>query len=78
MNYTELEQQALQLPVLQKASLITRLSINLNELSDEEYERLWRIELQRRIQEIDEGKVIGIPMEEVFAEIRHRLKNEST
>jgi putative addiction module component (TIGR02574 family) len=78
MEYIELEQQALQLPILQQVSLIRKLSISLNELSDEEYEQAVLQEVARRAQEIEEGKATLIPMEEVFAEIRQRLKNEST
>lgn len=73
MDYAEIEQQALQLPVLQQASLLRSLSLHLNELSDEEYEQAILKEVSRRSQEIEEGKVTLIPMEEVFAELRQRL-----
>jgi putative addiction module component (TIGR02574 family) len=73
MDYAEIEQQALQLPVLQQASLLRSLSLRLNELSDEEYEQAILKEVSRRSQEIEEGKATLIPMEEVFAELRQRL-----
>ncbi len=72
MDYAEIEQQALQLSVLQRTALTQKLLSSLDEVDDVEYERLWAIELQRRIQEIDEGKATLIPMEEVFAELRQR------
>ena len=73
MDYAEIEQQALQLPILQQASLLRSLSLRLNELSDEEYEQAVLKEVSRRSQEIEEGKATLIPMEEVFAELRQRL-----
>ena len=73
MDYAEIEQQALQLPILQQASLLRSLSLRLNELSDEEYEQAVLKEVSRRSQEIEEGKATLIPMEEVFAELRLRL-----
>jgi len=73
MDFAEIEQQVLQLPVLQRTALTQKLLSSLDEVDDVEYERLWAIELQRRIQEIDEGKATLIPMEEVFAELRQRL-----
>jgi hypothetical protein len=75
MDYAEIEQQALQLPALQMASLITRLSISLNEVSDTEYDRLCLEEAARRAQEIEEGKVVGISGEQVFEKLRQNLKN---
>jgi putative addiction module component (TIGR02574 family) len=73
MDFTEIEQQALQLPVLQRAHILRSLSLSLNELSDEEYEQAVLQEVSRRSQEIEEGKATLIPMEEVFAELRQRF-----
>ncbi len=36
-------------------------------------EEAWRKEISRRVQEYEEGKVKGIPAEEVFREARKRL-----
>jgi len=75
MDYAEIEQQALQLPVLQQASLLRKLSLNLNGLNDTEYDRLCLEEAVRRAQEIEEGKVVGISGEQVFEKLRQNLKN---
>jgi len=75
MDYAEIEQQALQLPVLQQASLLRKLSLNLNGLNDTEYDRLCLEEAARRAQEIEEGKVVGISGEQVFEKLRQNLKN---
>ncbi len=75
MDYAEIEQQVLQLSVLQQVSLLRKLSLNLNELSDTEYEQLCLEEAARRAQEIEEGKVVGISGEQVFEKLRQNLKN---
>ena len=46
---------------------------SLNAPSREEIDRLWAEEAERRIEELDSGKVEAIPGEQVFAEIRERL-----
>jgi putative addiction module component (TIGR02574 family) len=37
-------------------------------------EEAWRVEIERRVGEIDRGEVKSIPGDEVFAEVRRRLK----
>ena len=37
-----------------------------------EVKAAWKAELQRRIEEIQSGKVVGIPMEEVFRRSREK------
>jgi len=54
MDLAEIEQQALQLPVLQQVSLIKKLSISLNELSDTEYDHLCLEEAKKCDQELKE------------------------
>jgi putative addiction module component (TIGR02574 family) len=40
---------------------------------DEEWEKAWATEVQRRMKEVDEGRARLIPHEEVFAELRARF-----
>ena len=49
--------------------LLVRLSEDLH-ASDPEIEAAWKAEIDRRIEEIQNGKVQGIPGEEVSARIR--------
>jgi len=42
------------------------LLLSLDEPSESKVERLWIKEAERRLQEFREGKVKGIPAEEVF------------
>ncbi len=41
---------------------------------DPDYERAWMDEIERRIADFDAGRTKGIPAEEVFRELRARLK----
>jgi putative addiction module component (TIGR02574 family) len=49
--------------------LVGRLTEDLH-ASDQEVEAAWRTEVDRRVEEIQSGKVQGIPAEEVSARIR--------
>ena len=58
--------EALQLDPSTRASLARDLLVSLDDLSEAEVERLWLQEAERRLQEFREGRVKGIPSEEVF------------
>ena len=53
--------------------LVGRLTEDLH-ASDPEIEAAWKIEVDRRIEEIQSGKVKGIPAAEVSARIQKILK----
>ena len=53
--------------------LVDRLLESLNAPSREEIDRAWAEEAERRLDELDSGKVQAIPGEQVFANIRKRL-----
>ncbi|OPZ30961.1 MAG: putative addiction module component [Lentisphaerae bacterium ADurb.BinA184] len=69
----KLTDQLLSLPCEDRIYLVDRLLESLNAPSRQEIDRLWAEEAERRIAEIDSGKVKTIPGEQVFAEIRGRL-----
>ena len=52
--------------------LVGRLTEDLH-ASDPETEAAWKTEIERRIEEIQTGKIQGIPGEEVSARIRRML-----
>jgi putative addiction module component (TIGR02574 family) len=68
-----LADQVLSLPCEDRIYLADRLLESLNAPSREDIDRLWAEEAERRIDELDSGKVEAIPGEQVFAEIRQRL-----
>lgn len=63
-------EEALSLPADVRLSLVEKLLTSLNLPIDEEIERLWAEEAERRVSQIEEGKVKLVPGEEVFNRIR--------
>ena len=65
--------QALSLPNDRRAVLVDRLLNSLGLPADEDVDRLWAEEAERRLGEIRSGRVETIPGDQVLAEIRNRL-----
>ena len=63
-------EEALSLPANVRLSLVEKLLTSLNLPIDEEIDRLWAEEAERRVSQIEEGKAKLVPGEEVFAKIR--------
>ena len=61
----EVFKNALKLEVHDRAALAKRLLASLEELSEEEAERLWAEEAQRRLEEYRAGRARAVPAEEV-------------
>ena len=70
----ELARQALQLDAVSRAELARTLVDSLDDLPEEELDRLWGEEAERRYDEFLAGHVQAYPAEEVFARIRARKK----
>jgi len=73
MTLTDVEVEALKLNPGDRADLAQKLLDSLEDLSEKEIEELWIKEAIRRAKELESGEVVGIPAEEVFAEIRARI-----
>ena len=68
----EIEAQALQLPPKERDDLIRRLIVSLEaepEDSPEAIAKAWEEEIARRVADMDAGKTVWVPAEEVFARI---------
>jgi len=63
-------EEALSLPADARLSLVEKLLTSLNLPIDEEIDRIWAEEAERRVSQIEEGKVKLVAGEEVFAKIR--------
>ena len=50
----------------ERGQLAAKILLSLEEPSEEEVEKLWIAEAELRLQEYREGKVKGIPAEEIF------------
>ena len=72
MTADEIIEATRQLPTEEQLKVVDALYYWLEPLR-EEAEKLWAIEIPRRIEEIDSGAVEAIPAEEVFSEIRKRF-----
>jgi putative addiction module component (TIGR02574 family) len=70
----EIESEALQLPPRERARLAQRLLASLDTESDRDAEQIWLQEAERRLDELESGKVIGIPAEQVFRRARSTLR----
>ena len=70
---TELKEKATQLSEIERAELALALIASLDGPADQDVEETWRIEVERRIGEIERGEVQLIPGDEVFARLRRRL-----
>ena len=68
----ELLDEAMSLPIELRAQLIEKLLSSLNPLQ-KEIDKLWAVEAERRVAEIESGKAKIIPGEQVFNKIRKRL-----
>lgn len=69
----ELKQKAAQLPETERAELALSLIESLDGPGDADVEEAWRLEIGRRIGQIDRGEVELVPGDEVFARLRRRL-----
>lgn len=66
----KLKSELTQLPIDDRAELASFLIESLDEGADPDAEAAWDAELARRSEEIRSGKVVGVPAEKVFAELR--------
>ena len=69
----EIEEKIRTLSQSEKAALIRRLIGELDGPPDPDIESAWIAEAKRRHQELLEGRVKGIPGEQIFANIRAML-----
>ena len=62
--------EAIELPAEARIGLVDRILTSLNLPARPEIDRMWANEAERRVDEIDQGKVDLVSGEEVFAKIR--------
>ena len=68
----ELFEEAMRLDPEERATLMRLLIENLDAESEEGVEDAWRVEIERRIAELDSGSVQTIPWEEIRARLYRR------
>ena len=68
----QLLRTALALPESERAELAASLIHSLDTKTDEEVDEAWAVEIQRRIESIDNGEVELVPWDGVMREMRDR------
>jgi putative addiction module component (TIGR02574 family) len=70
----ELEQKASELTPEERARFALSLIQSLDLVDEGDIEEAWRIEAERRWSEIESGTARIVPGDEVFANVRRRLR----
>ena len=70
MTLDQIVEETRQLPADVVAELVDRILLARHGGIEPEVEAAWKTEIDRRIEEIESGKVQGIPVEESLARIR--------
>lgn len=70
----EFEKQAQQLSLQERSALIDHLIRSLDELDEKECNRLWLEEAKRRYHEYKAGTISSRSAEEVFQDVRAKLR----
>ena len=74
MDLQQIEHEALHLPKDERAKLIQKLVLSLDDSSGDELKADWLIEAKRRGEELDNGTVEAIPANQVMEKARALLK----
>lgn len=75
-NFDEILSAALSLPPGARAMLADHLLESLNGEDQKRIDALWADEIERRIREVDEGKVTPIPGDQVMDRLRSRRSRQ--
>lgn len=79
-NFDDILEQALKLPYADREKLIQQVWASLHppaeDISEEEYNKAWAAELERRAAEADRGEFAEGDWREVLARVRQSLKTE--
>ena len=74
MGLQEIEHEALALSPAERAHIAHTLLESLEDLQEDEIERLWLDEISRREDAIDAGHVSLVPADEVFQRLQERFR----
>ncbi len=76
MTSDKVIKEALGLPEKERARIAERLISSLHDHPSREIEEAWHKEIEKRVKEIDSGKVECIPWEEIKDRLYRNAKNE--
>ena len=69
----ELKEKAAQLSEAERAELALALIESLDGPAETGVEEAWRVEIERRVAQVERGEVRLVPGDEVFERLRRRL-----
>ena len=69
----ELKEKAAQLSEAERAELALALIESLDGPAEADVDEAWRVEIERRVAQVERGEVQLIPGDEVFERLRRRL-----
>ena len=69
----QITDKALLLPSEQRLALVEMLLASLNVPTQAEVDKAWAEEAERRVRDVDDGKVTPLSGEKVFRDLRRRL-----
>lgn len=69
----EIKEKASRLSETEKAELALSLIESLDGPADPDVEESWRLEIERRVGQVERGEVKLVSGDEVFAQLRRRL-----
>lgn len=70
----DIKEKAQQLSEMERAELALTLIESLDGPPDADVEEAWRIEIERRVGQIERGEVQPVPGDEVLERLRRRLR----
>lgn len=73
LTKTELLNQAISLPVDERADLINSLMKSLN-IQDKTIDKIWIKEAKKRLHDLKSGEIKAVPGELVFQRVQERFK----
>ena len=74
MTVRALEKQVMDLPPQSRIRIVEKIIESVDDFADKEIEAAWSEEIQRRVTDIETGKVKGIPATQAMAKARRALK----
>jgi putative addiction module component (TIGR02574 family) len=70
MSFDELVAEVKKLSLEERAALAKRIVESLDELSESEIEALWVQEAERRLDELEQGRVTEVSAEQVLRQVK--------
>ncbi len=74
MDIATIEREVLHLPAAERARIVQKLLISLEDVPQAELDNLWLDEAERRATDIDKGNILLVPDDEVARKARALLK----